>query len=236
MMRTTFLACTAMAAVVLLTAGLVAWAQDAEDVAPVNIVDEGQLMEQAADEANFEQAFLHAQRILNTAGTEIEGRTADELWYIGLAHRYLMAQAMDAAVAAGLGGERTHAAADLADTVLSSYEDVRVISHGQEVELSDYLVPGQTVIFDFFSQYCPPCVQIAPYVENLAETRDDIVLVTVDINRPGVQGIDWGSPVARQFELRSIPHFKIYGPDGQLQAEGDQARGMIMQWLQAAQG
>ena len=176
---------------------------------------------------------MHAQRILGAAGGTIEGRTPDELWYIGLAHQYLMGQAMDAAVAAGLAGERQKTAISIADRVLCPYEDVRVVSHGERINLSDYLVSGQTVIFDFSSQFCPPCMAIAPHLEHLAETRDDIVLVTVDINRPGVQGIDWGSPVAQQFGLRSIPHFKIYGPDGAMQAEGDRAYSMITQWLQA---
>jgi thiol-disulfide isomerase/thioredoxin len=143
---------------------------------------------------------------------------------------------MDAAVAAGLAGDRQQIAIRIADSVLCPYEDVRVVSHGERVELTDYLVPGQTVIFDFFSKYCGPCMQLAPYVEKLAETRDDIILVQVDINRPGVQGIDWESPVSRQHGLRGIPHFKIYGPDGAKVAEGDAARSMIMSWLQAMEG
>ncbi len=56
-------------------------------------------------------------------------------------------------------------------------------------------------------------------------------MVKVDINRPGVKGIDWQSPVARQFSLESIPHFKVYGPDGKLQAEGDSAYEMVLGWL-----
>ena len=234
MMRTAVVMCIVIVATLLLLAP-VARAQE-QGVAAVDIANEGQAMEQAADEADFEQAFVHAQRILGAAGVGIEGRTPDELWYIGLAHQYLMGQAMDAAVAAGLAGDRQKIAISIADSVLCPYEDVSVVSHGERINLSDCLVPGQTVIFDFFSEYCPPCVQIGPYVRSLAETRDDIVLVTVDINRPGVQGIDWSSPVAQQFGLRSIPHFKIYGPDGNLQAEGDQAYNTIIQWLQQAQG
>ena len=106
------------------------------------------------------------------------------------------------------------------------------ISQGQEVKLADYLVPGKTMIFDFYSDYCPPCKAIAPHVEKLHATRDDLVVVTVDINRPGVKGIDWKSPVARQYELRSIPHFKVFGPNGKLIAEGQEARTMVQRWLQ----
>lgn len=208
----------------------------AQDIAPIDIANEGGAMEQAAGEGSFEQAYFHAARILGAAGTEMEGRSAEELWYIGRAHQYLMAQLFQAAVAAGLEGERAEAATAAANDVLCPYEDIREISHGEQVTLEDYLVPGQYVIFDFFSEYCGPCVQFAPTVERLATQRDDVVLVVVNINRPGMQGIDWQSPVAQQYSLRSIPHFKIYGPDGELAAEGNAAREMIVGWLEELEG
>lgn len=107
----------------------------------------------------------------------------------------------------------------------------KAISFGQEINLKDHLVKGKTVVFDFFSEYCPPCRRISPLLEKLDEKRDDVVVVKIDINRPGTRGIDWGSPVARQYELQGIPHFKIFSPEGKLVAEGDQAydqvRGML---------
>ena len=105
------------------------------------------------------------------------------------------------------------------------------ISKGTPVKLTDYLVPGKTTIFDFYSDFCPPCVQVAPALEKLHRTRDDIVVVKVDINRPGVKKIDWSSPVAKQYELQSVPHFKVYGPDGKLKAEGKSASTMVYSWL-----
>jgi hypothetical protein len=54
--------------------------------------------------------------------------------------------------------------------------------------------------------------------------------VFVDINRPGVKGIDWDSPVSLQFNLPSTPQFKIYGPDGKLQAEGRPAYDLVKKW------
>jgi len=213
-----------------------AFAQDDTGIAPVDIVSEGETMFQAVSDSDFEGAYAHAQRILEAVGNELEERSAEEMYWIGMAHMYLMAQSFEAAVQSGLSGERAEFAADMASWVTNPVEDVRVVSHGEQIELTDCLVPGQTVIFDFFSKYCPPCVQLAPYMEELAESRDDVMLVTVDINRPGVRGIDWESPVARQFALRSIPHLKVYGPDGALVAEGDQARAMIIQWLQDLEG
>lgn len=106
------------------------------------------------------------------------------------------------------------------------------IAFGQTVNLADYLVPGKTVVFDFTSEFCPPCRAISPHLDKLHAKRADVVVVKVDINRPDVRGIDWGSPVAKQYGMNSIPHFKVYGPDGQLQAEGKPARELVTSWFE----
>jgi thiol-disulfide isomerase/thioredoxin len=105
------------------------------------------------------------------------------------------------------------------------------IAGGQKVTLADYAVAGKTTIFDFTSQYCPPCRAIAPALHKLHAERADIAVVEVDVNRPGVDTIDWSSPVAQQYGLHSIPHFKVYGPDGKLKAEGDAAYELVASML-----
>ena len=121
-----------------------------------------------------------------------------------------------------------------ADTKNKGPKPLRV-AFGQEINLADYLLPGKTTVFDFTSKYCPPCVAIAPNLEKLHARRDDIVVVFVDINRPQTKGIDWNSPVAVQHGMRSIPHFKIFGPDGKLIAEDTpkeaKARQMVTKWF-----
>lgn len=110
------------------------------------------------------------------------------------------------------------------------------VSKGERVKLADYMVPGKITVFDFYSDYCGPCVQVAPALDELHRKRGDIVVVKVDINRPGMKRIDFSSPVAQQYALRSIPHFKVYGPDGKLLADdaegGQKARRMVMGWIQ----
>ncbi|MEN6304721.1 MAG: thioredoxin family protein [Armatimonadia bacterium] len=112
---------------------------------------------------------------------------------------------------------------------------VKMIGKGQEVNLEEHLVPGKTTIVDFYSDFCGPCKQLAPRLEALVTQRQDIAVVKVDINRPGQVGIDWQSPVARQFNLTSIPYLRIYGPDGKLQAEGRPAMVQVIQWCQPPQ-
>jgi thiol-disulfide isomerase/thioredoxin len=93
------------------------------------------------------------------------------------------------------------------------------VSQGQEIKLSDYAVPGKITVFDFTSKYCGPCQVYNEPLAKLHAQRPDIAIVKVDINRPDVKRIDWQSPVAKQYGLQSIPHFKVYGPDGKLVAE-----------------
>lgn len=139
-------------------------------------------------------------------------------------HHIIAAFVLAAAIAAPIafGDEDTHVKGP----------DPAHISMGQEVNVADYLVPGKTTIVDFYSEYCPPCRAIAPKLAKLHASRDDIAVVKVDINRPGVRGIDWGSPVAHQYKLHSIPHFNIYGPDGKLQAEGDAAYDKVLKLVE----
>lgn len=105
------------------------------------------------------------------------------------------------------------------------------IAQGAAITLADHLVAGKTTVVDFTSEYCPPCRAYAEPLNQLHAQRADVAVVKVDINRPDVRGIDWKSPVAQQFGLRSIPHFKVYGPDGKLVAEGDDARKVVNDML-----
>lgn len=115
--------------------------------------------------------------------------------------------------------------------------DPLVVAHGEKVELTDYLVPGKTVIFDFTSKYCGPCQMYEEPLKALHRKRADIAVVKVDINRPGVKKIDWESPVAQQYRMNSIPSFKIFGPDGKLLAEDvgrdKPARKLVNTWCEA---
>jgi thioredoxin len=175
------------------------------------------------------EARPHFARILELAqGVDAAALDGKDWFAIGCAHCYMMGAAFDQALqAGGLAAEDIQVAKAWRDQVFAPPAEsgpiVKVIGHGEQVNLAEYLVKGRTTIVDFYSEYCGPCRQISPKLEALAQKRNDSAVVKVDINRPGVQGIDWQSPVARQFGLQSIPNFKVYGPDGKLQGEGDAA-------------
>lgn len=106
------------------------------------------------------------------------------------------------------------------------------IAFGERIELVDHLVEGEITVFDFTSPYCPPCRQISPWLDRLHRERDDLSVVKVNINRPEKRGIDWGSPVARQYGMQSIPAFIVYDAEGQIMAQGEQGKGVVIGWLQ----
>ncbi len=111
-----------------------------------------------------------------------------------------------------------------------------MLSHGAEIDVKNYSTTGRYTIIDFFSDDCPACVQLSPELERLDLERRDVVLVKVDVDRPGTRGIDWGSPVARQYDLHALPHLRIYGKDGQLELEGDAAIERALTWIGGNQG
>jgi len=105
---------------------------------------------------------------------------------------------------------------------------------GQTLEIKSLLVKGKTTLIDFYSPYCPPCVRLAPIMAKLAKKRPDLAIKKVNINRPGVNGIDWRSPLAQQYQIRRVPFFMIFNPQGQLVAQGSQAVETVGGWLQEA--
>jgi thiol-disulfide isomerase/thioredoxin len=106
---------------------------------------------------------------------------------------------------------------------------------GQTLDLKSLPVKGSTTVVDCYSQYCPPCMRLAPLLEQLAQKRSDLVIKKVDIQRPEVSGhIDWQSPLAKQLGLRSIPHFMIFDQKGKLASEGQGAMKQVLGWLQEA--
>lgn len=101
---------------------------------------------------------------------------------------------------------------------------------GERIDLAKSIPPGKTVIVDFYSAYCGPCMEMAPQLEDFVRKRPETVLRKVDVNRAGVRRIDWHSPVIGQFDIRMLPYLQIYGPDGALISSGEEAEDMIRAW------
>jgi thiol-disulfide isomerase/thioredoxin len=105
---------------------------------------------------------------------------------------------------------------------------------GQTLDVKSLLVKGKTTLIDFYSPYCPPCVRLAPIIAELAKKRPDLAVKKVNINRPGINGIDWRSPLAEQYQIRRVPFFMIFDPQGKLVAQGSDATETVGGWVQEA--
>lgn len=103
---------------------------------------------------------------------------------------------------------------------------------GETLDVKSLLSKDRTTVFDFYSPYCRPCLSLDPVLEKLATRMPEVAFVKLNINRPQVRGIDWRSPLARQYGLKSIPYFMIFNPRGKLLAAGPEAQKMIQGWLQ----
>jgi thiol-disulfide isomerase/thioredoxin len=105
--------------------------------------------------------------------------------------------------------------------------DYQESSHGQTIAIDSLARPGKITIVDFSSDYCAPCVGLAMYLIQASKNYPQRYAIRrVNINRPGVVGIDWQSPVSRQYHIDSLPRLVVYD-NGVKVAEGDAAK----QWV-----
>jgi thiol-disulfide isomerase/thioredoxin len=112
--------------------------------------------------------------------------------------------------------------------------EVNAANPGETLDLKSLAVQGKTTLIDVYSPFCPPCLALAPVIEKLAEKRPDLAIKKLNINRPDVKGIDWKSPLAQQYHIRSVPYFMILNPRGKIVAEGQAAMSQLKSWLQDA--
>ena len=73
-------------------------------------------------------------------------------------------------------------------------------------EFDEVIAEGK-VLVDFFAVWCGPCKMIAPVLEEIADERDDVIIVKVDV--------DETPDLARRYGIMSIPTLLLF-KDGQL--------------------
>lgn len=104
-----------------------------------------------------------------------------------------------------------------------SAQDIRTISHGEQVDITASLVPGRLTVIDFYADWCGPCRSLAPRLDRLlAANPESMAIRKVDI-------VNWQSAVSQQYRIQSIPHLKLFDENGQLLAEGN--AGQVMSLL-----
>src|SRR5881296_3390217 len=93
--------------------------------------------------------------------------------------------------------------------------DVRIITHGERVDLQAHAVQGKYTVFDFYAVWCPPCRALSPALEKLASRNTrNLAIRKVDI-------VDWTMPVAEQYGIQELPYLVLYDAGGQKVADGE---------------
>jgi len=118
------------------------------------------------------------------------------------------------------GGKRSPAkpgasAAPIASAVADVVSDppVQTISNGgKRLDVQGLVVPGKVTLIDFYADWCPPCQRMSPKLELLATQDPEVYLRKVDI-------VKWGTEVALQYNIQSIPHIYVYDRNGALVGE-----------------
>jgi thiol-disulfide isomerase/thioredoxin len=88
-------------------------------------------------------------------------------------------------------------------------QQVEVISHGAQVDIAQHLALGNVTIVDFYADWCGPCKQLSPSLEQMASTDPEIALRKIDI-------VNWNTAVVKQYNIRSIPQVNVYNRGGLL--------------------
>jgi thiol-disulfide isomerase/thioredoxin len=102
-----------------------------------------------------------------------------------------------------------------------------VISHGAQVDMNQHIARGNVTVVEFYADWCGPCRWLSPKLEQMAQTDPEVALRKIDIVR-------WGTPVAQQFNLHSIPQVNVYNRAGGLVgtvsgADFDQVKAYVAQ-------
>ena len=83
----------------------------------------------------------------------------------------------------------------------------------QKVDMAKTLVPDKENIVVFHHRSVYLSEQLVSGLTGLAAQRPDLVFVVID-------GAQLGSPVAKQFNLTSLPYVQFYDGKGELKSEG----------------
>ncbi len=109
-------------------------------------------------------------------------------------------------------------------------ERIRIVSNGgQEVDMPSLMAPGKITIVDFYAEWCGPCRQISPQLEQLAKTDPDVVLLKIDI-------VNWNTPVIRQFGIESVPNMRVFDRTGKQLGDATHDLRLVMKSVEQAKG
>jgi thiol-disulfide isomerase/thioredoxin len=88
-------------------------------------------------------------------------------------------------------------------------QQVEVITHGASVDIAKHLALGSVTVVDFYADWCGPCKQLSPSLEQMARTDPEIALRKIDI-------VNWNTAVVKQHNIHAVPQVNVYNRGGRL--------------------
>lgn len=92
--------------------------------------------------------------------------------------------------------------------------ELPVIATGNFVALEPYVEEGKITVFDFYADWCPPCIKLDETLVDMKRTYGDrLVIYKLDL-------VDWDSNLAEAFGIKDLPYMIVYGTDKQVLHDG----------------
>jgi thioredoxin 1 len=60
----------------------------------------------------------------------------------------------------------------------------------------------QTVLVDFYAEWCGPCKSLSPILEEFSSSNDNVKVVKIDVDK--------GGEIAGKYGVMSIPSLKVF--------------------------
>jgi len=94
-----------------------------------------------------------------------------------------------------------------ADRAGAELIELPVITTGEMIDLAPYLEEGRVTVFDFYADWCPPCVKLDQSLLDMQKLYGDrLAVYKLDL-------VSWDSELARGFGIKDLPYLIVYGRD-----------------------
>lgn len=88
-------------------------------------------------------------------------------------------------------------------------KSIQLNTTGAAVNVESNLVAGYVTVVDFWADYCGACEVVGAMLDHSTATQPRVVIRKVDVG-------DGDSPVAKAYQIGSLPHFNVYDKHGRL--------------------
>ena len=93
--------------------------------------------------------------------------------------------------------------------VVRPEKTLQINTTGQAVDLVPQLAPGYVTVVDFWADYCGACTVVGGMLAVQVAQEPSIVIRKIDVG-------DSDTPVAKQYDIGALPHFRLYDKRGQM--------------------